>query len=180
MARYSIERREWVVRQMMPPLNRTVVELVEETGISDVTLYAWRKQARAAGAVVPGDGKTPDGWSSEEKFRVVLESAALSESELGEYCRRKGLYAEQIAAAVVRLNKSKEQESVELFFDDINLLAKKRASTEITEQLEDDVTDMDEMLEDDFDDKLTKKNGLKKIDSGVVVVFNFQRGINFL
>ncbi|WP_223265615.1 transposase [Pseudomonas chlororaphis] len=55
MARYSIEHREWVVRQMMPPLNRTVPELMEATGITDATLYAWRKQARAAGAVVPGD-----------------------------------------------------------------------------------------------------------------------------
>ena len=81
---------------MMPPGNRTVSDLAEETGISAITLYAWRKQARAAGAVVPGDGKSPEGWSSQEKFRVVLESAALSESELAEYCRRKGLYVEQV------------------------------------------------------------------------------------
>lgn len=81
---------------MMPPDNRTVPELAAETGISAVTLYAWRKQARAAGAVVPGDGKNPDGWSSPEKFRVVLESAGLNETELAEYCRRKGLYVEQL------------------------------------------------------------------------------------
>lgn len=41
----------------MPPLNRSVPELVEATGITDATLYTWRKQARAAGAVMPGDGK---------------------------------------------------------------------------------------------------------------------------
>ena len=83
---------------MMPPGNRSVSELAEETGISAVTLYAWRKQARAAGAVVPGDGKSPEGWSSQEKFRVVLESAGLNETELAQYCRRKGLYVEQIKA----------------------------------------------------------------------------------
>lgn len=82
----------------MPPGNRTVPALAEETGISSVTLYAWRKQARAAGAVVPGDGKNPSGWSSKEKFRVVVESAALNETELAEYCRRKGLYIEQVQA----------------------------------------------------------------------------------
>jgi transposase-like protein len=98
VSRYSIERREWVLRQMMPPGNRSVSELAEETGISAVTLYAWRKQARAAGAVVPGDGKSPEGWSSQEKFRVVLESAGLNETELAQYCRRKGLYVEQIRA----------------------------------------------------------------------------------
>lgn len=98
VARYSIEHREWVVRQMMPPLNRTVPELVEATGITDATLYAWRKQARAAGAVVPGDGQQADQWSSQDKFRVVLESASLNAAELAEYCRRKGLYIEQINA----------------------------------------------------------------------------------
>lgn len=98
VARYSIEHREWVVRQMMPPLNRTVPELVEATGITDATLYAWRKQARAAGAVVPGDGQQADQWSSQDKFRVVLESASLNAAELAEYCRRKGLYVEQINA----------------------------------------------------------------------------------
>lgn len=83
---------------MMPPGNRSVPELAAETGISAVTLYAWRKQASAAGVVVPGDGKSPEGWSSPEKFRVVVESASLNETELAEYCRRKGLYVEQIRA----------------------------------------------------------------------------------
>lgn len=45
---------------------------------------------------MPGDGKTPSGWSSEDKFRMVLESAGLGEAELGEYCRRKGLFVEQL------------------------------------------------------------------------------------
>lgn len=83
---------------MMPPLNRAVAELAEETGITAVTLYAWRQQARAAGVVVPGDGKNSEAWSSADKFRVVLEVASLSEAELAEYCRRKGLYVEQIQA----------------------------------------------------------------------------------
>jgi transposase len=99
---------------MMPPANRTVSELAEEMGISTVTLYAWRKQARAAGVVVPGDGKSPDGWSSQEKFRVVLESAALNETELGEYCRRKGVYVEQIRewrAACEQANASAQERS---------------------------------------------------------------------
>jgi hypothetical protein len=43
VARYSLEHREWVLRQMMPPINRTVAELAEETGVNLVTLYAWRK-----------------------------------------------------------------------------------------------------------------------------------------
>jgi hypothetical protein len=48
--------------------------------------------------VVPGDGQQADQWSSLDKFRVVLESASLNAAELAEYCRRKGLYVEQINA----------------------------------------------------------------------------------
>ena len=44
-------------------------------GISKVTLYDWRKQARAKGFVVPGDGRNSEHWSAEDKFAVVMETA---------------------------------------------------------------------------------------------------------
>ena len=47
---------------------------------------------------VPAHDRPPERWSAEDKFAVVLETAALSEAELSAYCRRKGLYAEQIEA----------------------------------------------------------------------------------
>ena len=98
MKAYSAERKEAVLRRMMPPENKAVSELAKETGITEQTLYTWRRQLKNQGMPVPGDGKNPEGWSSEDKFAVVLESAALNAAELAEYCRRKGLYAEQIAA----------------------------------------------------------------------------------
>ena len=80
-----------------------------------------------------------------------------------------GIYAEKIAHAVVQLHKSKDEESVELFFDDINLLAKKRQSSGTTVEFEDDSADLDEMLEDDFDDDYPEKNGLKKMESSLKI-----------
>lgn len=97
MKQYPEERKQAVLRRMMPPENTPVQVLAQETGISDVTLYHWRKQARSGGLVVPGDGKNPEAWSPQDKFSVVLEAATLNEMELAEYCRKKGLYAEQIA-----------------------------------------------------------------------------------
>ncbi|WP_432258225.1 IS3 family transposase [Cupriavidus sp. TMH.W2] len=96
MKRYPAEYKEWVVEQMMPPLNRSVVELAKETGVTTVSLRTWRNEAREQGQVVPGNGKQSDKWSSADKFRVVLETAPLSEAELSEYCRRKGIQPEQI------------------------------------------------------------------------------------
>jgi transposase-like protein len=81
---------------MMPPQNMSISALAEETGISQQTLYNWRQKAREEGLVVPGDGNNSEKWSSADKFAVVLETAALNEAELGEYCRQKGLYVEQI------------------------------------------------------------------------------------
>ena len=98
MPRYSPERKAALLKKLLPPLNLSVAELARQEGISEVTLYAWRKQAKAEGAVVPGDKKLPDDWPAEAKFAVVLETAALSEIELSEYCRRKGLYPEQVQA----------------------------------------------------------------------------------
>lgn len=86
------------MRQMMPPQNRLVSELARESGITEQTLYTWRRQLRNQGIAVPGSGKNAEEWTSEDKFAVVLETAALNASELAEYCRRKGLFAEQIAA----------------------------------------------------------------------------------
>lgn len=47
---------------------------------------------------MPGNGKNAADWSSKDKFAVVLEAASLNQAELAEYCRRKGLFIEQIAA----------------------------------------------------------------------------------
>ncbi|MGH8601253.1 MAG: IS3 family transposase [Gammaproteobacteria bacterium] len=98
MPRYSPERKAALLKKLLPPLNLSVAELARQEGISEMTLYAWRKQAKAGGAAVPGDKKLPDDWPAEAKFAVVLETATLSEIELSEYCRSKGLYPKQVNA----------------------------------------------------------------------------------
>ena len=96
--RYTAEQKQAIIARMMPPQNESVPKLSAETGISDVTLYKWRKEARATGDVTPGNSRISDKWSSQDKFLVVMETFAMNEVELAEYCRRKGLYREQIEA----------------------------------------------------------------------------------
>ncbi len=52
--------------------------------------------ARDKGLIVPGNGKTSDQWSSADKFNAVMETGPLSEVEISQYCRIKGIYPEQI------------------------------------------------------------------------------------
>ncbi|MGF1688950.1 transposase, partial [Photobacterium japonica] len=53
MSRYSQERKEAILKKLLPPLSRSVAEIAKEEGISEATLYYWRKQLRQSGAVVP-------------------------------------------------------------------------------------------------------------------------------
>jgi transposase-like protein len=94
--KYSEERREAILRKLLPPDSRSVAEVAAEEGVSVPTLYAWRKQARGKGRLLPDHGQDPEGWTSRDKFSAVVETAAMSEIEVAEYCRQRGLYPEQI------------------------------------------------------------------------------------
>ncbi len=99
MTQYSEEFKASIIVKMLPPNNVPVPQLVRETGIPKDTLYTWRNKHRKAlvdttTAQPPASGQL----SSEEKYTAVIESASLNEVELSEYCRRKGLYPEQISA----------------------------------------------------------------------------------
>ena len=98
MPSYSEERKAAVLKKMLPPHNQSVAEISGAEGICPGTLYNWRSQAKQQGMPVPGNGKKSDHWSAEAKFAVVIETVAMSESKLSEYCREKGLYPEQVKA----------------------------------------------------------------------------------
>lgn len=96
--KYPKQVKEQALARMMAPGNEPVAKLSRELNVTEGTLYAWRREALEAGMVAPGDGRNAEAWNAKAKFAVVLESAALSEAELGEYCRAKGLYPEQVRA----------------------------------------------------------------------------------
>lgn len=98
MKHYPPERKEAILRKMAPPLSLSLAEVARQEGIPTATLYNWRHRARIRGAVLPSRSAPPDRWRSEEKFRIVLETAPMNEAELSAYCRERGLYPEQIEA----------------------------------------------------------------------------------
>ena len=98
MKEYSKEFKASIIAKMLPPNNVTVPRLTEETGIPKDTLYTWRSKHRKSQGDIPALLVPSGELSSEEKFTVVIESASLNEFELSEYCRRKGLYPEQLQA----------------------------------------------------------------------------------
>lgn len=94
--RYSNERKQAVLAKLSPPYNRPIAEIAAEEGICQGTLYNWRKQARERGELYPDAGTDAEGWSARDKFAAVLETASMNEAERAEYCRRRGLYPQQL------------------------------------------------------------------------------------
>jgi len=93
---YTKEFKEQIARKMMPPNSTSVAQIHRDTGISVQTLYTWRNKFRNEGKAVPADPSNPENWSGSDKLAVIIETAALNEQALSEYCREKGLYPEQI------------------------------------------------------------------------------------
>jgi transposase-like protein len=96
MKTYPEEFKTKIIAQMLPPHNRSIPDLARETGIPKDTLYTWRGKHRPLGGSIQ-TGRSAR-LTSPEKFQLVVDSATLNEHELGEFCRRRGVFPEQLAA----------------------------------------------------------------------------------
>lgn len=87
--KYPKEMKEAIIARMLEG-DETVTDIQRDTGVGINTLYRWRDQA-----------KHQKGLSATTKYKnadimVVLETANLTEIEISEYCREKGVYPEQV------------------------------------------------------------------------------------
>lgn len=109
-------RKQAILIKMLSPNPPLISVLAKQEGISEATLYNWRKQLRQEGRPVPEPDRSSENWSAATKFAVVVETAALSETELAEYCRSKGLYPEQVKAwreAAISAQDSSQQDAAD-------------------------------------------------------------------
>ncbi|WP_165905216.1 transposase, partial [Vibrio crassostreae] len=95
MSRIPTERKEAILKKLLPPYSMSVSQLSKE-GISTATLYHWRQQLRRSGAAVPNSNTSSEQWSAQTKLAIVAETYSMTENELSQYCREKGLYTEQV------------------------------------------------------------------------------------
>lgn len=95
---YTKEFKDSILKRLDSPTNETVSSLAEELNISKSTIYQWVRTNNKKQKDNPINLKSKNNWSSQDKFHVVLETATLSGNELAEYCRRKGIYVEEIKA----------------------------------------------------------------------------------
>lgn len=97
MAKYTEEFKREMVKKLLPPNSILASALSREIGVGKSTLYKWRKQY-VEGSVSGSSSSSPsEHWSGANKLDIVIETAPLNTAELSAYCRKKGLYPEQVA-----------------------------------------------------------------------------------
>lgn len=94
---YSAELRATVVRKALAR-EMTQDELARTHGVSKSCVQQWLRTARERGESVMVDSeKRARDWSAEERFAALVETHAMSEEELGTWCRRRGLHSHELA-----------------------------------------------------------------------------------
>lgn len=93
--KYSKRFKESVLRKVLPPENRSVPEVAREMGISDQTIYNWKKMLEN-GQQLLHEESSPSSIGRLEKFNLLLEGKTVPEDESGKWLREKGLHSEHL------------------------------------------------------------------------------------
>ena len=93
--KYSRRIKESTLRKILPPENRSVADVAHEMGISDQTIYNWKRQAEN-GTLFQNSTGSPVDTGQIERYNLVLEAKQHSPEELGTWLREKGLHSEHL------------------------------------------------------------------------------------
>ena len=93
---YSKRIKSSVMRKILPPENRSVSEVAKEMGISEQTIYNWKKMAENGTLALDAEMISPVSMNRIEKFSLLLESKGRNEETVGVWLREKGLHSEHL------------------------------------------------------------------------------------
>lgn len=120
---YTDEFKEAMVQKILANPDRSVKSVSVEAGIPSSTLGNWKNKYCQKKGLIVSKMKT-NKLKSEDKFNVVILTTSMNEAEISEYCRKNGIYSEEIeqwkqdciagcgnksGAALIKQNKSSER-----------------------------------------------------------------------
>ena len=94
--KYSRRIKESALRKILPPENRSISDVAREMGISDQTIYNWKRKAEN-GTLVLDESSSPLNIGQMERYNLLLESKTIAEEKIGEWLREKGLHSEHLS-----------------------------------------------------------------------------------
>jgi transposase len=80
---------------LLPPYNYSLRRIANELSIGAATVSKWRKELVSEGLLKDVEQKV-ENYTAEQIFSFVIETSTMTEHELAEYCRGKGLYVEKV------------------------------------------------------------------------------------
>jgi len=84
--KYTRRIKESVLRKVLPPESRSVLEVAKEMGISEQTIYNWKSQTKM-GTLSIDDQESPLSTSRLERFNLLLEGKGIREEDYGKWLR---------------------------------------------------------------------------------------------
>ena len=93
---YTESFKKAMVQKLLIPGGPTILELCREVGVSDQSLYNWKKKYQNRGSKCPDHIRSPRQWTEIDKYEALLEAARLTGEDLGKWLREKGLRSEHI------------------------------------------------------------------------------------
>jgi transposase len=91
---YSREFKDAIRAKILNRGNRSVAEVCEEEGVSHRTAANWIRPHVKPEAMKKQ--KNSSQWNPEQKLKALMETASLSEAELGAYLRKEGIFSHQL------------------------------------------------------------------------------------
>lgn len=101
---HTIEFREQALIKVRERGTRSVQDVADDLHMAVGTLRKWlSKSSQAKGAVSEAPARLPDdlpaqSWRAAQRLQALLETHALSQTQLHAWCREKGLFEHQLKA----------------------------------------------------------------------------------
>ena len=91
MARYGQKFKDKALARLLPPESAAVDAVANEIGVSADTLERWRSEALSRPA-------RERAWTAPARMEAVLTTASMDEAARGAWCRKNGVYPQELAA----------------------------------------------------------------------------------
>jgi transposase len=94
---YSKEFKDSVVVKILNRGDSTIDEVCSEVGVLKTSVRNWVQASARVSSKSPKASKGSSvKWTPEAKFKAVLDTANLVDTDLGHYLRKEGLYSNQV------------------------------------------------------------------------------------
>lgn len=81
---------------LLPPYNYSLRRIANELSIGAATVSKWRKELVSEDLLKEDVEQKTENFTAEQIFSFVIETSTMTEHELAEYCRSKGLFVEKV------------------------------------------------------------------------------------